>query len=621
MGLTQAISSALSGLRVTQAGLGIVADNVANADTVGYSRKKVLQSAAEANGSGVRLVGIGRELDVFIQRQLRSELAGANYAGVQADYYSRIDQIYGQPGSQSALDTLFNNFTNSVQALATSPDSIAARTQALNQGQVITQQLNAMSADIQALRSQAETAIGGGIERVNAILRSIEEISTQIQSSHGQGIGAAGLLDERDRLIGELSGLLDIRVVSLTNDQISIFTNSGVSLFDYKASRLSFDTRDVLDAQSLWSADPAVRAVGSIKLVSPNGNQTDLIANQSIRSGSIAAYVELRDKILVEAQAQLDEIASALARSLSDRAVNGTAVTSGAQAGFDLDLADLKNGNSISLAYTDGTGSHKVTIIRVDDAGALPLDNSATPDAGDEVVGIDFSGGFAAVVTQLNAALGPAGLSFSNPSGTTLRVLDDGAPDLVDVDGFDATVTTDTFNSGDPTLPFFVDGGTGSLYTNFLTANGSQKLGFSARIAVNSALIADPSKLIVYSSSPPTTAGDSTRPDFISQRLTAATRLFAPAAGIGDNNTPYSGTLIDFMRQVITKQGAAAENADRLKEGQEIVVTALQTRFDESSGVNIDSEMAHLLTLQTAYGANARVLTAIKEMFDALMRI
>ena len=104
MGLTQAISSALSGLRVTQAGLGIVADNVANADTVGYSRKKVLQSAAEANGSGVRLVGIGRELDVFIQRQLRSELAGANYAGVQADYYSRIDQIYGQPGSQSAAD-------------------------------------------------------------------------------------------------------------------------------------------------------------------------------------------------------------------------------------------------------------------------------------------------------------------------------------------------------------------------------------------------------------------------------------------------------------------------------------------------------------------------------------
>jgi len=621
MGLTQAISSALSGLRVSQAGLGIVAENVANADTVGYSRKKVLQSAADANGSGVRLVGIGRELDILVQRQLRSELAGANYAGVQADYYRRIDQIYGQPGSQSALDTMLNAFADAMQILATSPDSITTRTQVLNQGQVIARQLNAMSTDVQALRSQAESAIGGAIDRVNEILRSIEEISTRIQSTPGQGIEAAALLDERDRLIGELSGLLDIRVISLSNNQISIFTNSGVSLFDHQAARLSFDTRDVLSAQSLWSADPAVCAVGSIKLVTPNGGEINLIANQAIRSGSIAAYVEMRDKILVEAQAQLDEIASALASSLSDRTVNGTAATVGAQTGFDLDLADLKNGNSISLRYTDGTGSHNVTIIRVDDAGALPLDNSVTADAGDVVVGIDFSGGLAAVVTQLNGALGPAGLSFSNPSGTTLRVLDDGAPDLVDVDGFDATVTTGTFNSGDPSLPFFVDGGAGSLYTDFLTASGAQKLGFSARIALNSALFADPSRLVVYSTSPPTAAGDSTRPDFIWQRLTAATRLFAPAAGIGSKNAPYSGSLIEYMRQVITKQGAAAESAERLKEGQEVVVSALQARFDESSGVNIDSEMAQLLVLQNAYGANARVLTAIKEMFDALMRM
>jgi flagellar hook-associated protein 1 FlgK len=170
-------------------------------------------------------------------------------------------------------------------------------------------------------------------------------------------------------------------------------------------------------------------------------------------------------------------------------------------------------------------------------------------------------------------------------------------------------------------LPFFIDGGTGGLYTNFITAGGSQKLGFAGRIAVNSALTANPSRLVIYSTNPPTQAGDSTRPDFLEQKLTVATRLFAPTTGIGSKNTPYSSSLVDFMRQVIVKQGAAAENADRLKQGQDIVITALQTRFADSSGVNIDSEMAHLLTLQTAYGANARVLTAIKEMFDALLKI
>jgi flagellar hook-associated protein 1 FlgK len=623
MGLSQAISSALSGLQLTQAGLGMVADNVANADTPGYTRKKLLQSAAVANGTGtgVRLLGIGRDLDIFVQRQLRTELAGANYAGIQSDYYARINQIFGEPGSQTALDTQFNGFINSLQTLATSPDSITARTQALNQARGLAQQLNSMSANIQSLRGQAETEIGGAVNRVNELLQSIEQISTEIASSQAQGIESAGLLDERDRLVGELAGLIDIRVVSVAGNQISIFTNSGVSLFDHKASVLSFDGRDSIHAQSLWSADPNERGVGSIQLTTPNGGQIDLIANKAIRSGAIASHLEMRDHILVEAQAQLDDIASALAAALSDRSVAGTAATAGAQAGFDLDLTDLKNGNTISLSYTDGTGSHKVTLVRVDDPAALPLNSSLTADPNDQVIGIDFSGGLGSVATQLNTALGPAGLSFSNPSGMTLRVLDDGAPDLVDIDGFDATVTTDTFDSGDPTLPFFVDGGTGTFYTSFVTALGPQKLGFAGRIAVNSMLSADPSRLIVYATSPPTLAGDSTRPDFLEQRLTAAIRLFAPATGIGSNNTPYSGTIVDFMRQVISKQGAAAENADRLKEGQDIVITALQTRFADSSGVNIDSEMAHLLTLQTAYGANARVLTAIKEMFDALLRI
>ena len=141
-------------------------------------------SAAIANGtgSGVRLLGIGRDLDVFIQRQLRTELAGANYAGIQSDYYSRINQIFGEPGSQSALDTQFNGFINSLQTLATSPDSITARTQVLNQARGLAQQLNSMSENIQSLRGQAETEIGGAVNRVNELLENIEQISAQVAS-------------------------------------------------------------------------------------------------------------------------------------------------------------------------------------------------------------------------------------------------------------------------------------------------------------------------------------------------------------------------------------------------------------------------------------------------------
>ena len=621
MSFSNAISAALSGLKLTQAGVGLVADNIANAETPGHVRKSVLQSGAASNAGGVQLLGVTRELDIFVQRQLRAELAGASYAGKVNDYFQRIAQIYGQPGGLNALDTLYNNFSNSLRSLMTSPELIAMRTDVLNQAAVLAQQLNAMSGDIQELRTQAEISIDAAVDRVNEILQSIERISAQLVSATPASAEVANLLDTRDTLIAELSKLIDVRVVELERGQISIFTNSGVSLFNHKAAHLAFDGRDTIGPQSLWNIDPDLRQVGTIKLVTPSGYQLDLVADKAIRSGEIAANLEMRDRILVQAQAQLDEIAHALALALSNSTVTGDAATSGAAAGFQLDLADLKNGNEISLTYTDNVGGQqqRITIVRVDDAGALPLDGGFTADPNDTVIGVDFSGGMAAVVTALNTALGTTGLSFDNPSGDILRVLDDGAPDLVDVNEFSASITASAFNVGDLSLPFFADGGSNSPYTNFITATGSQKLGFAARIAVNPELKADSSRLVLYA--PGTQGGDPARPQFLDQQLSAAARLFSPESGIGTDTQPYEGALNDFIRQAISMQGSAAENAERLKEGQDIVLNALQERYSERSSVNIDAEMARLLQLQTAYGANARVFSAVKEMIDMLMKI
>jgi flagellar hook-associated protein 1 len=620
MGLSQAISSALTGLQATQQGLALVADNVANVNTPGYIDKSLLLTNSSEGGTGVQVVGISRELDQLVQRQLRTEVAGANYASTINQYYSSLDQVFGTPGGNDALDTLFNNYTTSLNALATSPDSIAAQGDVLNQSQVLAQHLNAMSSDIQQLRSQAESGIADGVNRVNQLLQDIQSVSTKITASGNSDAASAALLDQRDKDITELSGLIDIRVLSSDNNGISIFTNSGVSLYDGQAATLSFDGRPALNAQSAYNADPSKRTVGTIALTTQAGGQIDLIGSKAIRSGTIAAYVQMRDQILPQAQRQLDEIANALALSLSNRTLQGTAAASGAQSGFDLDLSGLKTGNSISLVYTDNTTStqHKVTIVRVDDPSALPLDNSVTADPNDKVIGIDFSGGMASVVTQLNTALGSANLTFSN-SGNTLRVLDDGAPNLSDVNNFNASVTTDTLQSGDPTLPFFVDGSNGSIYTGAITAGGEQKTGFSASIAVNPALLANPSALALYSNT--TNSGDATRPDFIYKQLTAAAQLFNPTSGIGTASGPFSGTLADYVQQTISQQGAAADNASKLNDGQQIVVNALQTRFNDASGVNIDKEMSNLLTLQNAYGANARVMTAVKQMFDLLLGI
>ena len=147
MSLTQALATAVTGLRASQTGMSIVASNVANAETPGYVRKTPAQvaTAAGAVGVGVRVAAINRELDLYIQRQMRMESSGAAYAGLRAEFYSRVQDLYGVPGAVSTLETAYNEFMGALQALSTSPESAAARTAALNAAQVLAQQLNGMT--------------------------------------------------------------------------------------------------------------------------------------------------------------------------------------------------------------------------------------------------------------------------------------------------------------------------------------------------------------------------------------------------------------------------------------------------------------------------------------------
>lgn len=620
MSIAQALNTSLSGLRATQAGLSLIASNVANAQTPGYIRKSLsLGTAAVGDtGNSVRVLAINRELDQYLQRQLRVETAGGAYASQRADFYQRLQQIYGEPGSDSALETVFNNFTSAVQSLVTSPDSAAARSIVLSSAQVLTQSLNGMTADIQALRGDAEAGLADAVATANDAMRKIAAINAQLSGRDQNNASDAALMDQRDAAINQLSELMDIRVVVGDHNQVNVFTNSGIQLVGPNAAQLSFNSQGTVSAFTQWDPDPSKSNLGTLSLLSGNGATVDLIANKAIRSGKIAAFIEMRDNILVQAQNQLDSLAAAMAKALSDETVSGSAVTAGAQSGFDIDTAGLLDGNTINLTYTDlqTNTQHRVTIVRVDDPSALPLDNSATADPNDEVIGIDFSGGLAAVASQLNARFGGR-LQFSNPAGSTLRILDDGAGNLADVDAVSMTRTATSLSGGGGPLAFFTDGA--NPYTGALTGVGNQNLGFAGRIAVNPALLLDGSKLVLYG--PGVATGDPTRPDFIYRQLTGASFLYSPQAGFGTEASPYSGTLQAFLRQTLTVQGEAAANATSLSEGQTVVVNALQQRLDDKSGVNVDQEMANLITLQTAYGANARVMSAIKEMLDMLLRI
>lgn len=623
MGLSTSLGIALSGLRLTEANLDLVARNVANAGTPGYS-KKTLQPVESLTGdavSGVRIGNVTRDVNAFLVQQLRTEISQGASADLLGNVLSRLDQIYGSPGQGNALDVVLNEFNSSLQALATSPEQVGSREAVLNRAQTLADHLNRLSDDIQTLRRESEATIAESVLEVNDILGKIARLNQEVLTVSNLGASTADLEDQRDNFVNQLSQFIDVRTTESEAGIMKVFTSGGNLLVDTEAGVLSFDEHSGINPLTTYSDNPVERLVGTLTLQKA-GPAIDLFASNSLRSGRIATLKSLRDDILVDAQAQLDELAHGLATALSMVDVSGAAVTVGVEEGFDLDVAGLLSGNSISVSFTDtppGT-EQTYTFIRVDDPSVLPLSNGDTAQTGDTVIGIDFSGGLAAAVAAMDAALG-ANITVSSPAADTIRILDDGAAGLSDIGAVSATTTTTVTTDNGLALPLFLDSTSGaSVYTGSFDGPG-QKVGFAQRMQVNPDIISDPALLVTYSTSPATGQGDPARPFEMIARLSDQPFTFSPVRGIGTTSQPFQGSIADFAQRIVSFQGQQANAALEAAEAQTVVVDALQARHDSATEVNVDEELGFLLELQNAYGANARIMSVVQELMQLLLRI
>jgi len=618
MGLSQALSFALSGVNTTQQSLTVIAGNVANANTPGYVEETTSQvevASAGQPGAGVEIAGINRSLSTLLQGQLWTETSGGAYADASAQMYQQLQQVYGTPGSSTSFDAIYNNFTAALQGLASNPASASQQSAVIGAAQTLTQNLNSMTSTVQQLRTQAEQGISSDIQTANTALQQIANINQQLQAASSDS-ATASLEDQRDQDITQLAQLMNVTVVRNPNNQISIFTGDGQQLVaGPQASQLGFSDAGTLSATSLWSANASQDSVGTITLTSPGGSTSDLIAENSIQSGQLGAYIQMRDSILPQAQNQLDELANQMSQALSNQTTAGTAVTSGSQAGFNVDVGAVLPGNSVQLSYTDSSNvTHNITIVSLGQGGSLPLQTSP-PNSNSQIVGVDFSGGMSSVVSQLNTLFG-GNLQFANPSGTVLQVLNANASGNT-VNSLSATATATSLTGGSAPLPLFT--AAGQPITGVLSSTGSQTTGLAGTIAVNSALISSPSSLVAYAAN--TAAGDPTRPNFLLNQLTSATLTFSPDTGIGTAQAPYSANLTNYMSQIVSQQSQAANAATNLQQGQDTVLSSLQQRFNDQSGVNIDTEMSNLIALQNAYSANARVMSVVQQMMSTLLQV
>ncbi|QEE40483.1 MULTISPECIES: flagellar hook-associated protein FlgK [unclassified Methylobacterium] len=639
-----ALSTATAGLAATQAAINVVSQNVANAGTAGYVKRTLSTVATGTNNSGVAVGAITRSFDAAALKQLRLETSGAAYTSTKAGIASQLDALYGAPGSGAALDGTLNTFTESLQELSANPTSAAARTTVVSNASALASQINGAAASVQNLRSGVEAQLGTDTQSASTILSSVARLNAKIQNTTDAS-SLADLRDQRDQVINTLSGYMDVQTVAQRDGTVSVLTQSGVTLVDRgTAATLTFDGHGSLNPTSSYSTDPAKRTVGTITATLPGGGKIDLGAPGAIRSGSLAAGIELRDQVLPQAQRQLDDLAGGLATALTNTGVGGTlnTTTVGGTTVSDttITLPTMQPGNAVTFQVTDGTNTvRNVTLVASATQSGTIVPAAQTTDASGLTLTFDASGGPATYVAQIQTALStfnasPDAANYKLPtlgvtngsataSAATLTLTAGGKV----VGAATASVTQPTspndLTTGYPQLALFTDVSaapppTPRLFTGSFDS-GAQLTGFAQRISINPALSGNTAALTASSATDPSASGG--RAQAIFTALTSAQQTFSSSSGIGGVSAPYRASVVGFAQDVIASQGAASANAAAMDNTQQTALSTAQGRFSAGAGVNIDQEMSNLIALQTAYGANARVLTAARDMLNQLLQI
>ncbi|MFN4010443.1 MAG: flagellar hook-associated protein FlgK [Pannonibacter sp.] len=614
MSLTSALNTALFGLTHNQRQIDVTAANIANANTAGYTAKRVEANVyfdKHGNVSGLLTSNIRRDIDRAIQGNYWDSLAQTAFANTRHAYTSEIDRTIGSLGDSSSLPSLMSKLNSNLASLVSAPDSYAARQEFLGTADLLARRLNSTYEDLQNMRTRADSAIGNQVGEVNQLLARIEEIDKEIQSAKLTGMPGVDLHDQRDRYLEQISSYLDVSVSFDNNGFTRINTYSGQILYsDGQAAKLEFKPTGTLKPGEDGN---------TITVVTPGGTPYDLVS--ASRSGSMMALVNLRDETLPEAQAQLDELASQLSLAFSNVDVASTATTVGPETGFTLDIAGLQAGNTVSLSYVDSGGTTRnVSFVAVKDPALLPLAASTTARPDDIVFGIDISSGNTAnYITQIATALTGSNLAVADDGTGKLRVLGDTGTNTV-AKSLSANVTTTASSNQGLGLAVFMDSRNGQeLYTGALE-NGGQRTGFARSISLDLTLKSDSSKLVNYQTTPTTNSPkDSSRPQYLLDALSKTNFSFDASTGIGTEGDPFKGTVMGFVNQFVSYQGEQAETAKQTASARTTLTQNLAIRYEEDYKVDVDAELGFLIQLQNAYSANARVMQATREMFDVLL--
>ena len=270
------LNTAYTGLQAANAALNTTANNIANAETKGYSRQNVTTQAAEAIrmfttygcvGAGVDTLAIERIRDDFYdkkywanQTQLGQYEAKQYYTGCIEDYYKDDKTIKG-------FTTIFNEYDNAVQELAKNPDDVKYRQQMIGYAGNLANYFNDTFTNMQKLQDDVNQELKVNVDRINSIAEEVASLNKQINVIEmNSGAVANELRDQRDLLIDELSEIVDVAVEEVpVIDYTSVDRDTGGTRYLVKVCG-----QQLIDGNS-YKTLTCVARENSVKV-----NQTDI---------------------------------------------------------------------------------------------------------------------------------------------------------------------------------------------------------------------------------------------------------------------------------------------------------------------------------------------------------
>jgi flagellar hook-associated protein 1 FlgK len=304
------MSVALQSLLTQQGALEVTANNIANANTPGYSREvPVLEesppilSGNTMVGTGVTLASVQSVRDNILDLRIDQETSQQSSLNSYVDSMNQVQALFNETQG-TGLQTDLSNFFNSFQSLATDPTSSSLRQSVLIAGQNLANGFSQTSNNLATIQQGLDQSVLQNVQQVNQLTAQVANLNQQIAMVSNSGDNPGSLEDQRDEDLTNLSNLIDTAVIYSNNGTVTVTTTNGALL-------VSGDQSDALTTQ--------INSATGMHDVYAQG--TDITS--TISGGQLQGLISARDDSVPSTQSSLDNLAASLIAAVNKQQTSG----------------------------------------------------------------------------------------------------------------------------------------------------------------------------------------------------------------------------------------------------------------------------------------------------------